>query len=53
MYVTNLSFLKFIFHIFVCYSYIFYQHILLTSVYLEEISRKQRYRVRVQTMVQK
>ena len=39
----------------VCFSSAFtiYQHILLTNVYLEEISRKELYRVHVQTMVQK
>ena len=42
-------------HIIVCFSSAFtiYQHILLTNVYLEEISRKELYRVHVQTMGQK
>ena len=39
----------------VCFSSAFtiHQHILLTNVYLEEISRKELYRLHVQTMVQK
>ena len=44
-------------HIIVCFSvlsissaFTIYQRILLTSVYLEEISRKELYRVHVQTM---
>ena len=42
-------------HVIVCFSSAFtiYQHILLTNVYLEEISRKELYRVYVQTIVQK
>ena len=42
-------------HVIVCFSSAFtiYQHILLTNVYLEEISRKELYRVHVQTIVQK
>jgi hypothetical protein len=42
-------------HNIVCFSSAFtiYQHILLTNVYLEEISRKELYRVHVQTMGQK
>ena len=42
-------------HVIVWFSSAFpiYQHILLTNVYLEEISRKELYRVHVQTMVQK
>jgi len=47
-------------HIIVCFSvlsvssaFTIYQHIWLTNVYLEEISRKELYRVHVQTMIQK
>jgi hypothetical protein len=44
-------------HVIVCFSsaHTIYQHILLTNVhvYLEEISRKELYRVHAQTIVQK